>query len=223
MLADRSPRWIRSQREVKNSANGEPERAIGIMVDDSEVHELAQTLDDTSARLKTAMELGQIALWRYELATGWVQYDNQARLVLDVPPDQTRISVEEMHERTHPDDLERVIAAAQQALRNHAPSDVESRFRSRDGRWRTVLSRRVVERKPDGTPFALVGIMLDVTEQAEERRRATESLRRVEYAVAAAGVGIWSYDIASGKSQWNDSMYALKGQSPALGPPTPAE
>ena len=216
--ADGTVRRIHSQWEVKTSADGVPDRAIGVMVDDTEVYELARALDDASAQLRLAIELGSISIWRHDLATDRVQYNEGTRSLLAVPADGKDLSLEELRAFVHPDDLALVVRSAQAALQGDGPTDIEARMRGRDGSWRTVLTRRVLERAADGTPRAFVGIALDVTAQVEARRRAEEHLRRTEAAVAAAGVGIWSYD--GDRPIWNQTHFALVGRDPALGVPS---
>ncbi len=224
LRADGSTRWIQSQWEVKNAPSGEPERAIGIMMDDTDVFELARSLGDTSAQLKLAIELGNIAIWRHDLQTGRVHYNDRATRVLGVPSSVDGLALQELRALVHPDDVAQLAVSAQQAFdATDRPIDIEARFASLDGGYRTALLRRVLERSADGTPRAWVGIALDVTDQAEERRRSTELMRRMEAAAAAAGVGIWSYDEATGERQWNETMFALVGRPLALGPPSRRE
>ena len=219
--ADGTVRRIHSQWEVKTSADGVPDRAIGIMVDDTEVYELARALGDISAQLRLAIELGSISIWRHDLATDQVHFNEGTRSLLDLPADGKGLSLDEMRAFVHPDDLAHVVRTAQAALQGDQPTDIEARMRGRDGSWRTVLTRRVLERGADGTPRAFVGIALDVTAQVDARRRAEEHMRRTEAAVAAAGVGIWSYD--GDRPIWNQTHFALVGRDPARGVPSDAE
>ena len=220
---DGSTHWIHSQWVVKNSAQGQPERAVGIMVDDTEVFELARSLSDTSAQLKLAVELGNIAIWRHDLITRRMHYSDRAFEVLGLAVRPEGFSIEEVRSFIHPDDLPGVLAASKQALLSDGPTDMEARYRRSDGSWRSVLTRRVVERAKDGTPRAFVGVALDVTEQVEHRREAADSSKRLEMAATAAGLGIFSRDTVTGEGQWNEPMFALYGRSPALGAPSQRE
>ena len=217
---DGSIRWLHSQWEVKTAADGTPERASGILLDDTAAYDLAQALGSTSAQLKLAIELGNIAIWRHDLQTDRIACNERGHDVLGVPEGTVDLPVAEMRSRIHPDDAARVAAAIGQALGSDQPTDIEARFADGEGRWRSLMTRRVVERATDGTPIAFVGIALDVTRQAEERRHATELLRHMDSAAAAAGVGIWSTDEQSGTGQWNDSMFALVGRPVTPVPPS---
>jgi len=223
LRTDGSTRWVQSQWEVKKSLAGEPERAIGIMMDDTDVYELARALDDAGAQLKLAIELGNIAIWRHDLSSGRVRYNERAQQALNLPGGTEGLTLRELFSHVHPDDLPRLTGLQASAPDADRPTDIEARIRLADGSYHTVLTRRVLERGSDGAPQAWVGIALDVSEQAQDRHRAHELTRRLETAVAAAGVGVWSYGTESGGRQWNETMFALVGRPLALGPPSRRE
>jgi hypothetical protein len=63
---------------VKNGPHGTPDRAVGIMMDDTEAYESARALVDVNAQLKLAVDLGQIAIWRHDLRTQRMHYSDRA-------------------------------------------------------------------------------------------------------------------------------------------------
>ena len=180
---------------------------------------LARPPDTTQTQTDVAISRGHVAIWRHDLHTDLVQLNASAEQMMGLPHAPGGLSLAELRARVHPEDRARVAASADSALQDGRPTDIEARFAAVVGGWRTLLTRRVLERGADGRPAAFVGIALDVTEQALERRRATELMRRMELATAAAGVGVWSYDTATDEAQWNAQMFALVGRDPALGAP----
>ena len=206
---DGSTRWIQSQWEVKNSAQGTPERAIGIMVDDTEVYELARSLDATTAQLKLVTELADIVIWRHDLKTNRIMYNEHGFKVLGIPYKAEGLTLEEARSVTHPDDVAKLAATSAHALATGVPIDVEVRHRRGDGAWRYLLVRRVIERGADGAPLGFIGVSLDVTEQVEHSRRAEQLTRRLEAAADAARIGIWSTLIGTRETEWNAQMYEL--------------
>ncbi|KQU80716.1 MULTISPECIES: PAS domain-containing protein [unclassified Rhizobacter] len=216
-------RRVHSQWEVKPEAGGTPTRAIGILVDDTEAYELAESFNDTSAQLKIAVDLGNIAIWRHDLKRDRMYYNERSYQVLDITPRPEGMSLDEVRALIHPDDLPQVLATAQAALRSDRPVDMEARYRRPDGSFRYVLTRRVVRRDADGTPIEFVGVALDVTEQVEHTRRITEMAQRLEIAATAAGLGIWSRDPVTRRAEWNDEMYRIIGRPKERGVPSGAE
>ena len=204
-------RWVHSQWEVKAGPDGRASRAIGVMMDDTEVYELARSLGDASAQLKLAVELADIAIWRHDLHSDRMYYNDRAFAVLGIEPRPDGLSIDEVRSFIHPDDLPGVLASAQQALVTDRPTDMQARYRRSDGSWRHVLTRRVVQRAPDGTPLAFLGVALDLTEQVQRQREASELALRLEMATSAAGVGIWTRDPQSETGEWNREMFVLNG------------
>ena len=217
---DGKTRWIHSQWEVKNGPRGIPDRAIGVMMDDTEAYEAARTLSDVNAQLKLAVDLGKIASWRHDLRTGRMHYSDRAFELLGMAPRPEGLSIDEVRSMIHPDDLALVLASAEQSLRSNGPTDMEARYRRSDGSWRYMLTRRVVERDDAGEPIAFVGVALDMTERVEHLRQAQELARRLEAASRAAGIGIWTTTLGPGGADWNEQMFELFDRCPPPHPPT---
>ena len=220
MRPDGSVCRIHSQWEVKPGTDGRPARIVGVMMDDTEVYQLARSLDDASAQLKLAVDLADIAIWRHDLRSNLMHYNERAFAVLDIPPRLEGIPIDEVRSYIHPDDLPEVLASARRALTADRPTDMQARYRRSDGSWRHVLTRRVVQRGADGTPLAFLGVALDLTDQVERQREASELAFRLDIATRAGGVGIWSRDPVTEAGDWNEQMFAINGRPTALGTPT---
>ena len=217
---DGKTRWIHSQWEVKNGPRGVPDRALGVMMDDTEAFDAARALSGVNAQLKLAVDLGKIAIWRHDLRTGRMHYSDLAFELLGMAPRPEGLSIDEVRSLIHPDDIPLVLASAEQALQSREPIDTEARYRRADGTWRYVLSRRVVERDEKGKPIAFVGVALDVTERSEHLRHAEELARHLDAASRAAGVGIWTTTAGPGGADWNAQMFELFDRFEPPHPPT---
>jgi len=212
-------RHVHAQWEVKAGPDGAPQIITGVMVDDTEVYELAESFNTTSAQLKLAVDLGSIGIWRHDLRTQRVHYNDKSFELLGIPPRPEGLALEEVRALIHPDDIARVAAAAKESLTTERPVDMEARYRRADGSYRYVLSRRMVRRNADGEPIEFVGVALDVTEQVSETRRAQELARRLEVAASAAGLGIWSREPERERGEWNAQMFEMIGRPQSLGVP----
>ena len=76
----------------------------------------------------------------------------------------------------HPDDRARVQAAAEEARRTGAGTNLEYRIRHKDGTWRVLESTSSVIQNPRGVSEKLVIVNRDIT----DRKRASEALRLSE-------------------------------------------
>ncbi|BDC47858.1 hypothetical protein F183_A01740 [Bryobacterales bacterium F-183] len=113
----------------------------------------------------------------------------------------------------HPDDLQPTIDAWNRSVAQRAVYKVEHRVRRHDGVYRLFLVRAVPVLESDGSIREWVGVHADIT----ERRATEEALRnsegRLRLAQAAAGLGIWDLDFASGHLSWSQELHALLGAS----------
>ena len=79
------------------------------------------------------------------------------------------------------------------------------------GKTMYVVQNSFLIRDENGNPFRLAAVISDIT----ERKRAEEALRagneRYELAVQGVGVGIWDYDIRTGKVYYSPRWKALFG------------
>ncbi|MBE7427699.1 MAG: PAS domain-containing protein [Ideonella sp.] len=216
-------RRLHSQWMVADGADGRPDRVLGVIMDDTEIWRLAQSVHETNAQLELALQLSGIGVWRHDLAADRHHFDDQVWRLLGLTPRPEGISRDELRTRVHPDDVPVVQAALERALQATGPTDMEARYRHADGRWLDVLTRRITQRDASGTPVAFIGVAMDITERQGEQRRLQDLTRRLELAASAAGVGIWSYDEATDTAVWNAQMYTLHGLDPSLPAPNRAE
>ena len=206
---DGSMRWIHSQWEVRNGVHGVPDRALGVMMDDTESYQAARALLGANTQLQMAVELGKISIWRHDLRTDRMFCSEQGFELLGMPARPEGHLVDEVRSYIHPDDLPAVLSSAHAALNTGEPVDIETRYRRADGSWRYVLTRRVVERDDGGRPIAFLGVALDMTERLENMRHAEELARRLDAASRAAGVGIWTMTLEPSHTDWNEQMFVL--------------
>lgn len=218
-LPDGRMRWTRAEWQVFHTPQGQPQRVIGILIDDTERRQLTRSLSDASELLQLAVQLGEIGIWRHDLATDLFYYSERAATVFGLPPRRDGVPISEVRSLIHPDDLPRVLVSVRQALESTQPTDLEARYRRPAGRWADVMTRRVVERDPRGKPMGFVGVALDVSARVSQHRKALELARQLDIATTEAGIGIWNRAIDSEEPHWNAQMYRLLGRSPALPPP----
>ena len=207
-------RRVHSQWIVKTGPDGQPSRAIGLLLDDTEILALAAVSSETESQLALAVDMGRIAIWRHDLQTQRMQYNAHAWAVLDIAPRPEGLHIDEVRAFIHPDDLPSVQASARLALVSDRPSDMEARYRRRDGSWRQVLTRRVVQRDEQGQALAFMGVAIDVTERRDAELALRSAAERVALVTRAAGLGTWEVDLRDESTFWDEQMWVLRGLQP---------
>jgi PAS domain S-box-containing protein len=186
---------------------------------DAEATDPAQVVGSASL----ALDLAGIGLWRQDLRSDAVHYSPQSWRLLGMAPRDEPLTLAQVRERIHPDDLPVVQAAAARALTSDVPTDMEARYRHADGSWRFMMTRRVLQRDAQGQPLAYFGVGMDVTEMRRAEHELRAARERAALAANAVGLGTWEIDVLSGQTYWDEGMWTLRGLQPGPTPPDHAQ
>ncbi len=208
---DGSERQVHSQWRSLPGADGRPEQILGVVFDDTESLRLARAQSEQASELALAEELIGLARWRHDLRTQRMHYSPQAYAVLGMEPRPEGLSIEQVRDLIHPDDLAGVMASAQQTLATGKPTDFDARYRDTRGRWREVLTRRALLRDDSGQPLAFIGVSMDISARVAAARQTQDLAARLRMAATAAGIGYWSLEPGATQPHWNEQMRRLHG------------
>ncbi|MBT9488758.1 MAG: PAS domain-containing protein [Rubrivivax sp.] len=203
---------LHSQWAVKDGPDGRPARVIGVMMDDTEAIDLAQVRTEMASQLGLAETLADLVVWRHDLRSNRVQFNGAgAALFAGVVDGDGGIDAPRLRALVHPEDQALARQTAEAAVHQPGHTDLELRYQLPDGREPHLMTRRVIQRDPQGEPVAVLGVGLDITERAAAARRAREMSERFELATRTAGIGYWANEGNSGRAEWSDQMRALHG------------
>ena len=130
----------------------------------------------------------------------------------------------------HPDDLQNCIRVWSHSVASGAPFEVECRFRrASDDTYRWHLGRAVPFRDAHGVTVKWFGTSTDIHDykeaeainlalQAELEDRVRRRTAELERVGKIAGVGGWSFDIASGAVRWSDETCRILDVPPGHQP-----
>lgn len=178
--SDGQIRWVRAKAKL-TSQPGEPGRLVGICEDVSdrklaEIH-LRGTLD----RLTLAEQIGNIAVWEWDLGSGAFHWDSAGALVYGRPVDELG-HVESILSLIHKDDTELVMRAIEPTLNGTGNFHLEFRVCWPDGSIHWLVGRGISTRDALGRVVRITGVNTDITE-----RRHTEAALRQSEKLAAVG------------------------------------
>jgi len=124
--------------------------------------ELASAL----ASLRQAVGAGNVGLFDWDLETNRVRYSPEWKRQIGYAEADISDASSEWHDRLHPDDLERVLAAMRGCI-DSPPHEcrVEFRFRHKDGSYRWILAQAGAAPDAHGKVSKLLGSHVDITDQ----------------------------------------------------------
>lgn len=155
-----------------------------------------------------ALEVNDQGAWDWDLASGEVTVNDRGYTLLGYAPGEVRTTFDLWRDSLHPEDAPAVERALADYLAGRAPDyQSEHRVVMKNGEIRWHRSKgRIVSRAADGTPTRLIGIMLDITDQKQRDAQLKETLDILRLALEIADIGLWSWDLDSGKLRWDERL-----------------
>jgi len=183
------------------------------------VHELQvrkEELRQSRDFAEKVLDASQNGLYIHDLEKGVNVFVNRSytRLTGYTSEEIKNFDQEKFFSLFHVDDQTRVAAhmLALQEIPDGQTLQIDYRFRTKGGQWRWYTSRDAVfSRNQEGRVHEFIGTFIDVTErrQKEEELRASE--QRLALAQSAGRVGVFDWDISTGRVIWSPELEKIFG------------
>jgi PAS domain S-box-containing protein len=176
--------WARVTANTIRDASGRPLRNTAVVLDVTPRKQAEQDLQASKDRLQLAFDATRLGWWQYDLLRHIGSGDSRFKEIFDLTADE--ISIEDLMERVHPDDAERVWADRQAALdpANPKRSASEFRIRRRNGEIRWVEAHRLAYFEGAGFERRAVsfgGTVQDITERKEREEKEHLLMREINH------------------------------------------
>lgn len=122
--------------------------------------------------------------------------DKPSNWIADFVPDPDRDSVQQ---------------ALDTAIRNRQPIAIEHRVRTADGVISWLLSRAVPVLGEDGTITEWFGMATDITQRRQTEQQLAHGAQMLRMATETGKVGIWDWNVETGRIVWSDEHYRMAG------------
>lgn len=133
-------------------------------------------------RLKEAQEIAHVGSWTLNFGTGTGLWSEESCRIYGLPLNETTQTQASWLSFIHPDDLDRVQNAANEAKKKLRDLVLKHRILLKDGTVKYVVSRSKFEFDKHGKPIGLYGIVHDITEEMvaekEKEKMTAELVRR---------------------------------------------
>jgi PAS domain S-box-containing protein len=164
--------------------NGKVVRLIGNTLDISEQENAAQELSRREAYLAEAQKLSHTGSFGWDVSTGEIYWSDETFRIFELDP-KTKITIELIIQRTHPDDRQAVQEVIKRASRDGTEFALEHRLLMPDGsiKYLQVVGRASTE---EGHRSEFVGAVTDIT----DRKRAETLLAGEKRVLEMIATGI---------------------------------
>ena len=188
--SDGAFRWHLARAVPVRDSSGAVSHWLGTMLDVHDAKEFEQALRESEHRLRQVQEGAAIGSWAWDLESDQVQWSDEIYRMLQVSPDEPPTFLGFM-DRIPPEDRERALGEAHQAIEARFPLVNEFRMIRGDGQVRWVQGRAQVFDKPGGGQ-RMVGVVMDITDRkrTEQSLQDSEARFRSIFDTAAAGMAL---------------------------------
>ena len=184
-----------------------------------EAHQLLEVrLQHSQLTLNQAARLAHLGAWSIELqdlddfSRNPVSWSSEMYRLCDYTPEEMpQVTPDAFFARVHPDDRQRVMDSAMQALPEKRAWQSEFRLVLADGRERLVVETGEFLFDETGKPTSMHGALKDVTEPRRVENQLRDSETRLRLALEGAGAGCCEWNLETGQDIWSDELWALLG------------
>jgi PAS domain S-box-containing protein len=191
VLPDGLIRHIHAAAVIEQDTHGKPIRIIGINHDISGKINLLEKLRDSDQRYAYALEASRDGIWDWFVQTNQVVLSKPYFTLLGYEPYEFPQTVDTWYQMVHPDEREWVLVTERQKLESSQAFDLEYRMRTKEGRYKWMLSRgKVVEWDENSQALRVVGTITDITERKQLELELRNTNQELQAIFDSAGVGI---------------------------------
>lgn len=145
----------------------------------------ARTRSDDQLRrsqqhLAEAQRIANIGSWEWILESNSFHWSDQMYRIWGFSPGYPPESLDQLLQRIHPDDVQRIRRRIDILLYNGTDFEEEFRIRRNDGQIRVVIERGRVIRDRDGRAVSIIGATQDITRQKHTTEMLAERTRQFE-------------------------------------------
>ena len=214
---DGSLMWVREHVHLVRDAQGRPLYSEGTVEDITDQIRADAELQDSRQQLQRIADQIPGVMFRTRIDPQGRRHllyiSPGVRELLGVEPAEILADGEALRRTWHPDDVDWVSLATEEAGRQGRTLSIEHRVCLRDGqvKWVHVESTPVACTE-EGVEFA--GLALDVTARKRAEARLLETEQRWRLALESAGDAVWDWDLGADTEHYTEAFLRLYGYSP---------
>lgn len=189
-------------------------RVYGFFQDITERKLIEKELLDTEEYLRLGYETAGLGIWKNNLETMEVEFDEQARIHYGF--DKYVVTLSDVTARIHPDDMVKLVAEIEKATSPSGTGRYATEYRvihpNGSVHWLYIGVRVSFEGEGDNRLAVMgYGTSLDITERKQAEQQILEANRKFAQAQSIAHIGSWDNDLITNELTWSDEMYRIMG------------
>ena len=203
--------WVDNRKYPIRNAQGEIIGLYGIARDITAQRQAEVALEEERQRLQLILDNAAIGIWLQD-GRGRMRFVNKAFCAAMGIPEVAFLSVPHYAELIPEPFLQQCLDSDAKALASDGISETVQRLPFVDGRVHDLRVLRVVKRDHAGTPEALMGLSLDITETLRQEQALRDSEQRFRSLFEnILNIAVQGYDLERRVIFWNQASELLYG------------
>ncbi len=146
---------------------------VGLVEDNSERKEAEKKIKESEHYLREAQKYSHIGHWKRDFITNEVARSKELLRIYNLDSNNPNIPKEVFYNLIHPDDVDMVINAFSNSLKNGTEYNITFRLLFDDGKIKYVNEKGKSEYDAKGNPIRSMGIIQDITEKKRKEMLQT--------------------------------------------------
>ncbi len=162
---------------------------------------------ESEQRLRMATEAAELGIWMWYIDEDRVLWENDRPYEIFGRSHEDLITAKEFTQKSlHPADVPAYEQAISRTLQTGARFFFEGRIYRPDRSLRWVEYTGQLEYRADGSPWRMLGTVLDITERKQAEELARKQRERFDLVAEASRVGFWFCDLPFDKLIWDSKV-----------------
>ena len=206
-------RVLRTRASVfSREASGEPREILCWSEDITQAYEADCRLNEREMLLAETESVLNYGIWEWVPDTGSIYWtEGMYRLFgwTDHPIDEAL--KQRFRQIIHPEDLDKVDQASQQAVLHKASFDFEFRALHQTGQWIQLLVHAKVIDNALAGGIKIISSIIDITDQRNAQEEKAEKNVLLAETEKILNYGSWSWDVLTDRVDWSDGYWRMLG------------
>jgi len=197
-------------------------RGLGVAFRDRTAeHRAEKALRESEERLRLAQRAAGIGVFDWHIPSGRVVWSEEQERIFGLEPGTFEGTIEGWRRRVLQEDLTTTFHAIDDAMaRGHTALDFAFRVRRPDGSIGHVEGTGAFEYTTGGAPLRVIGVNVDITARRDAEEALRDGAARLRLAQESGRVGLWDWEVRTGRVIWSDMYYRIWGLDPGMVEPS---
>ena len=187
---DKTVHWLRSAGRFFYTAQGDPERMMGVLRNVTVRKSALETVEQREGELREAQRLAKIGNWTWDIGTDTVTWSEELYRIAGRDLNLPAVSYREHRELYTSESWEKLQSAVEEVLRTGTSYELDLETIRPDGAKQWLVARGEALRDHAGRIVRLHGTVQDITERKRTEQELRESEEKFRSVFRDAGIGM---------------------------------